>query len=179
MKTKKTLSLILALVLINGCVKKPAPTVQQSFFDNLKSLCGQVFTGASTFPTDPDHDFAGKLLVADFSSCEDQQIRIKFAVGEDHSRTWVVTNSERGLLLKHDHRHADGTPDEITNYGGWADSKGSTWHQHFAADQETAELIPAAATNVWMLQYNPDTRVLTYDLKRYDLPRYQAQLNPR
>ncbi len=178
MKTKST-TLIILLALISACVKKPVPSLQQSFFNNLKSLCGQVFTGASTFPDDPEHDFAGKLLVADFARCEEEQIRIKFAVGEDHSRTWVVTQSENGLLLKHDHRHADGTADEITDYGGWANNQGSIWQQHFAADQETADLIPAAATNVWMLQYEPNTQVLTYDLKRHGLPRYQAQLKPQ
>ena len=178
MKIKKILSLFILLALLGACVKKPMPTAQQSFFANLKSLCGQVFTGASTYPDDPNHDFAGKLLVADFASCEEQQIRIKFAVGEDHSRTWVVSQSDEGLLLKHDHRHADGTADEITNYGGWANDQGTLWRQHFAADQETAELIPAASTNVWMLQYDPNSQTLTYDLKRHDLPRYQAQLKP-
>jgi len=166
-------------VLLAACVKKTTPTSQQAFFTNLKSLCGQVFEGSSTFPNDPEHDFAGKLLVADFSSCEEQEMRIKFDVGEDQSRTWVVTQSSQGLLLKHDHRHADGTPDEVTNYGGWANEHGTMWRQHFEADQETAELIPAAATNVWMLQYEPSTKVLTYDLKRHDLPRYQAQLKPK
>ncbi len=78
-----------------------------------------------------------------------------------------------------DHRHADGTPDEITNYGGWANQEGTVWRQHFVADKETADLIPAAATNVWMLQYEPVSKVLTYDLKRHDLPRYQAQLKPQ
>lgn len=150
-----------------------------SFFNNMKELCGEVFTGASTYPEDPDHDFAGKKLVADFADCSDEEIRINFAVGEDHSRTWVVTKSDKGLLLKHDHRHADGTPDEITNYGGWANQAGTAYKQYFEADQETADLIPEASTNVWMLSYNPETQVLTYDLKRHNKPRYQAQLTPQ
>ncbi len=179
MKLKTTLTTAVLLLSFNACVKKQPPTEQQSFFDNLKSLCGQVFTGASTFPDDPAHDFAGKLLVADFASCDERQVRIKFAVGEDHSRTWVVTESNQGLLLKHDHRHADGTPDEVTNYGGWANDQGTVWRQHFVADKQTAELIPAASTNVWMLQFNPSSKVLTYDLKRHNLPRYQAKLEPK
>ena len=160
-----------------GCVNK-VPT-KDNFFTNLKSLCGHVFQGASTFPEDPEHDFAGKKLVADFASCDKQQVKIKFVVGSDRSRTWVITQSRQGLLLKHDHRHEDGTPDEVTNYGGWANDQGSVWRQHFVADQETAELIPAAKTNVWTLQYEPNTQVLTYGLKRHDLPRYQAKLYPK
>ncbi len=179
----KQLMLICICLATVACVhdqaKPKAVNHKTAFFNNLSSLCGQVFTGHSTYPDDPDHDFAGQLLVADFAVCTDQQIRIKFAVGEDHSRTWIVTQSEQGLLLKHDHRHADGTPDEITNYGGWANETGGSWRQYFAADTETASLIPAASTNVWMLHYDPDTQVLTYDLQRNNLPRYQAQLRPK
>ena len=175
MKTALTLALILS---ISACQHKPMD-MKAEFFQNLSSLCGQVFTGHSTYPDDPEHDFAGKLLVANFSECSAKELRVKFVVGEDHSRTWVITKSDQGLLLKHDHRHEDGTPDEVTNYGGWANQKGNSWQQHFAADQETADLIPAAATNVWMLSYDPQSKVLTYDLKRHDLPRYQAQLKPK
>ncbi len=170
--------LILTALILSACVEKTINS-QQAFFENLSSLCGQTFTGYSTYPGDPGHDFAGKLLKAHFSSCDNQQIKIKFDVGADRSRTWLVSRSQAGLLLKHDHRHKDGTPDEITNYGGWADNQGTVWRQHFVADAETAELIPAAATNVWMLQYDPGTKVLTYDLKRHNKPRYQAQLKPK
>lgn len=177
----KKICLVMTLLLcFSAChQKKPQASIQQSFFKNLKTLCGQVFTGASTYPDDPNHDFAGKLLVANFSACSDDEIRVKFDVGEDQSRTWVITQSEQGLLLKHDHRHEDGTPDEITNYGGWANESGTAWRQFFEADSETAALIPAASTNVWMLQYESQSKTLTYDLKRHNKPRYQAQLKPR
>ena len=58
---------------------------KQAYFNNLTQLCGQTFVGASTYPDDPEHDFAGKRLVAHFSACDDAQIRIKFSVGEDQS----------------------------------------------------------------------------------------------
>lgn len=174
----KNIITLLVCLILNACATHKPSSHQQAFFDNMQALCGQVFSGYSTFPDDTSHDFWGHLLVADFTSCEDEQIKIRFDVGENRSRTWVLTQTAKGLLLKHDHRHADGTPDEITNYGGWATDTGDAWQQHFAADAETAELIPAAATNVWMLQYNPSTQVLTYDLKRHDKPRYQAQLKP-
>lgn len=175
----KTVLLLLGFMVTSSCHKKPTATTQEMFFENLSSLCGQIFTGASTYPDDPDHDFAGKILVASFSECSADEIRVKFEVGEDRSRTWIVSKSQQGLLLKHDHRHTDGTPDEITNYGGWANDAGTPWRQYFAADQETAALIPAASTNVWMLQYEPQSQTLTYDLKRHNKPRYQAQLHPK
>lgn len=175
---KNLIALMAVVLLFNACSKPPHVKKQNDFFTNLSSLCGQVFEGYSTFPTDPDHDFAGQLLVANIQSCEQHQIRIRFAVGHDQSRTWVISKSRQGLLLKHDHRHDDGTPDEITNYGGWANDQGTGWQQFFAADEATADMIPAAATNVWMLSYEPHNQVLTYDLKRHGKPRYQAQLKP-
>lgn len=178
----RTFSILISVLLLSFIVQAHETTEQnnhQLFFNNTKDLCGEVFTGASTYPDDPDHDFAGKKLVADFADCSEDEIRIKFAVGEDHSRTWVITKSDKGLLLKHDHRHADGTPDEVTNYGGWANQAGSAYQQYFEADEETATLIPEASTNVWMLSYDPETKVLTYDLKRHNEPRYQAQLTPQ
>lgn len=178
----KSINLALVIILLSSCTTKKQQISKTNnqlvFFENLATLCGQTFTGYSTYPDDPKHDFAGKLLVANFMNCDEQQIKIKFDVGSDTSRTWFITKDNRGLLLKHDHRHADGSPDEITNYGGWASDAGTPWRQHFAADQETALLIPAAATNVWMLHYEPRTETLTYDLKRHGKPRYQAQLKP-
>ena len=131
------------------------------------------------FPDDPEHDFAGKLLVAQIAECSTGEIRIPFAVGENQSRTWVLSLGEEGLLLKHDHRHADGTPDEITMYGGWATEGGTARTQSFPADEETAELIPAAATNVWTLTLAVDGSSLTYSLERHGEPRFAATLQRR
>jgi len=158
---------------------KPTPRMQEAqtaFFQEMGGLCNARFEGFSTFPDDPDDAFAGKKLVAVFKQCTPNEIRISFAVGEDTSRTWVLTRSEAGLLLKHDHRHADGTPDEITMYGGWADDRGNRFTQFFAADSHTKELIPAAATNVWQLSFDPKKKTLTYDLKRHGKPRFTAVL---
>lgn len=182
MSKVRLFSLLISALIMSFVLHADEPSKEnthQAFLNNMKELCGEVFSGASTYPDDPDHDFAGKKLVADFAECSEDEIRIKFAVGEDHSRTWVITKSDKGLLLKHDHRHADGTPDDITNYGGWANQAGTGYKQYFEADQETAELIPEAATNVWMLSYDPEKQVLTYDLKRHNKPRYQAQLSPK
>jgi hypothetical protein len=104
---------------------------QKAFFKNLKKMCGQQFEGETTFPLDVDHPMAGKKLVMSVASCGKQELRIPFQVGEDKSRTWILTLTEKGLLFKHDHRHADGTPDKITMYGGWADKHGTAYLQRF------------------------------------------------
>ncbi len=147
---------------------------REAFFERLSALCGAVFEGHSSFPE--EGPFVGKLLRAEIADCGASEIRIPFAVGDDRSRTWVLTRSEEGLLLRHDHRHEDGTPDEITMYGGWATEAGSAGSQSFAADAHTKELIPEAATNVWTLELDPDGRKLVYDLERHAAPRFRATL---
>lgn len=146
----------------------------KTFFQNLTKLCGQRFEGETEFPTDPNHPLAGKKLVMIVESCNEKEIRIPFHVGEDKSRTWILTLTDKGLLFKHDHRHADGTPDRITMYGGWAAPNGTPHMQRFPADAETAKLIPEAATNVWMLQIIPEKHQFTYYLERNNEPRYKA-----
>lgn len=152
-------------------------TNQQAFFDRVKSMCGARFEGDSVFPEDPGDAFRDQLLVAVVESCGDDEIRIPFMVGADTSRTWVLKRTVKGLQLKHDHRHADGTPDEVTLYGGVALDAGSSLSQSFPADSYTAGLIPEASTNEWFLSFSDDGQELTYYLERHGKPRFKAVLN--
>ena len=152
---------------------------QQAFFDKVKSMCGARFEGESVFPEDPGDAFRGQLLVATVETCGDDEIRIPFIVGPDSSRTWVLKRTVKGLQLKHDHRHADGTPDEVTLYGGVAVDAGSAFSQSFPADSYTADLIPEASTNEWFLSFSVDGQELTYYLERHGKPRFKAVLNKR
>lgn len=169
------LLLLIALVLPTGVA---APSAAQSeFFENLRKLCGQKFEGETVFPRDPEHPMVGKKLVMSVATCSEREIRIPLQVGEDKSRTWVLTMSDSGLLLKHDHRHSDGTPDKQTDYGGWASADGSATRQQFAADEETANLISDAATNVWAVEIDAEKQRFTYALERHNAPRYKAVFN--
>ncbi len=154
---------------------EPHSSSQHAFFNKLADMCGTSYQGYSSFPDDPEHDFHGKLLVAHIDSCSENEIRIPFSVAEDKSRTWVIRLDATGLSLKHDHRHADGSPDDVTNYGGTAAS-GSAFSQSFPADGFTAELIPAASTNVWTISLDIDAGSLTYYLERNKNPRFKATL---
>ena len=93
---KRIILLTLLLLILAACHSRPSN--HQAFFDNMSTLCGQTFTGYSTFPDDPEHDFAGQLLRANFMNCDNQQIRIKFDVGEDTSRTWYITRSSESWI---------------------------------------------------------------------------------
>ena len=176
----RTLTLIAASCTLSlAAHAAPADTAQPQFFERLSSQCGARFSGASVFPQDPADSFAGKLLVAHVASCKDDEIRIPFAVGEDRSRTWIVRREAGTITLKHDHRHADGTPDTLTMYGGAAGEGGSALSQSFAADAATAAMLPAAATNVWTITLSADGRRLTYALARDGKPRFKAELTQR
>jgi hypothetical protein len=146
----------------------------KAFFEGIKKFCGQSFEGVTQFPKNSDDPFAGKKLVITIADCDQKEIRIPFQVGEDKSRTWILKMDETGLLLKHDHRHADGTPDKITMYGGWATPDGTAHKQQFPADAETKNLIPEAATNVWAIEIDNNKQELVYSLERHNKPRYRA-----
>jgi len=147
---------------------------QKQFFEAVSKLCGRSFEGTTEFPQNADHPMVGRKLVISIASCSESEIRIPLQVGEDKSRTWILTRSDKGLLLKHDHRHPDGTPDQQTNYGGWAIAGGSAKSQRFAADEETAKLIPEATTNVWTLEFDPENQQFIYALERNKAPRFKA-----
>lgn len=135
----------------------------QDFWDSLKALCGKSFEGTLELPED-DKDFGGKKLVMHVRSCEENRIRIPFFVGDDKSRTWVLALENDRIELKHDHRHEDGSDDEITMYGGKTTNSGQATIQTFPADQETKNMIPAASTNIWWITL--DDKQFTYNLRR-------------
>jgi len=150
---------------------------QHPFLQNLKSFCGKSYEGKTMYPLDDKDLFAGKRLCIHFLKCEESEVLIPFVVGEDSSRTWVLTIDSIGLLLKHDHRHNDGTPDSITLYGGYAKSAQNEYEQFFPADSYTAKLIPAAATNEWNLVLSRDKKILSYILRRDGKLRFHADFD--
>lgn len=77
--------------------------------------------------------------------------------GWDRSRTWIISRTNSGLRLKHDHRHADGTADAVTFYGGDTDTPGTSSSQAFPVDAESIALFQQAGlgrsvTNVWTVE---------------------------
>jgi len=142
------------------------------FWNNLQTLCGKAFAGTVANAPAEDTTFNDKALVMHVRSCEKDRIRIPFFVGENRSRTWVLTRQKNGrILLKHDHRHQDGKPDKVTMYGGVTTNSGSAIRQMFPADDETVKAITAAAANVWWIELVPND-YFTYNLRRIGTDRY-------
>ena len=156
---------------LSACASTPAPiTPQDQFFANLAALCGQSFEGRVVTTEAADSAFAGQRLVMQVRECSANEIRVPFHVGEDHSRTWVITRTGQGLRLKHDHRHEDGSEDVLTQYGGDTANAGTAERQEFPADQHSRDLfvannIPQSVTNVWAVEVHPG-RIFAYELRR-------------
>ena len=140
----------------------------QLFWEQLQGLCGQAFEGTLVLPEE-DEQFGGKKLVMHVRSCNDTVIKIPFFVGDDKSRTWILTYKDDRIELKHDHRHEDGSDDEITMYGGITTNSGQVTVQVFSADQHTTDIIPLASSNVWWITL--DDMSFTYNLRRVVTPR--------
>jgi hypothetical protein len=156
----------LAAFLIIGSVSAAEQSPQDKFWETLRAMCGQAFEGKMVEGTAAsDDDFKGKRMVMHVRACSDTEIRIPFFVGEDRSRTWVITRTASGLRLKHDHRHEDGSEDAVTQYGGDTKVAGSAERQEFHADAYTANLIPAAASNIWTMFVVPG-KTFGYGLRR-------------
>jgi len=141
------------------------PAEQQAFWSNLQELCGGAHPGTLEDAPEGDETFVGRDLVMHVRECEENEIKIPFHVGENRSRTWVITRTDDGLRLKHDHRHEDGVEEELTWYGGDTTDPGTENVQEFPADRETADMLPEAATNVWTVEVRPGEEFV-YALRR-------------
>lgn len=169
MKQKLILACLIAVSTVSAQAQtEPANAV---FWRELEKLCGKAYAGTVVAAPADDTTFKDKTLVMHVRSCEKDRIRIPFVVGENRSRTWVLTRTADRLLLRHDHRHEDGKPDAVTMYGGPTTSVGMPTRQMFPADQETVNTIPAAATNVWWIDLVPGEH-FTYNLRRMGSERF-------
>lgn len=73
-----------------------APDPADTFLATLARRCGQAFAGriVADRPSSPTPGpFTGKTLVMHVRGCTEpwRELRIPFHVGDDHSRTWVLT----------------------------------------------------------------------------------------
>src|SRR3546814_1150169 len=75
----------------------------------------------------------------------------------------VLTRTDGGLRLKHDHRHADGSEDAITMYGGDTSGPGTATRQEFPVDADSVAMFTAADmtasnNNTWAMEIEPGER---------------------
>ncbi len=179
------LTLVVALACA-GCASTPLPAAPADvFLAAIATHCGKAYAGrivANEPATGAADAFEGKTLVMHVRGCNapTQRIEIPFHVGDDHSRTWVLTRQDAGLRLKHDHRHRDGTPDPVTLYGGDAGEGGSAGRQSFPVDAESIALfrnegLVASVENTWAMDIQPT--MFAYELTRPGGRRFRVEFD--
>jgi hypothetical protein len=170
---------MMSAVLLAGCggsapVSSSAsePVSADRFMQRIAQHCGQAFAGKVLVnePAQANDAFAGKQLVMHVRDCDPKELKVPFFVGDDRSRTWIITRTATGVRLKHDHRHEDGSPDENTMYGGESTTPGSEVRQEFPVDQESKDNFArrnnaGSQTNTWAMEIEPGKRFL-YELSR-------------
>ena len=146
-------------------VIKSAPKVSipshDAFFNAIKQHCDKAFEGKVTVDNQPSKTFSENRLVMHVRKCGDRELQVPFHVGDDASRTWIITKTGSGLSLKHDHRQPNGEYDKSTMYGGHTIDAGWPEAQSFPADQYSKELfvelgIPQSAGNTWQMFIYPE-----------------------
>jgi len=166
----RRLILIPALALLAACTHPPeATSPQDAFIANLKALCGKAFEGKVVSTDKADATMAKERLVMHVRECSDAGVRIPFHVGDNRSRTWVVTRTATGVRLKHDHRHTDGSEDKVTQYGGDTANDGTAQRQDFPVDAFSIamferENLKVSVTNIWAMEVTP--ALFAYELRR-------------
>ncbi len=176
MRLHSLLLCALSFAVSAGSATAAAPIAPaDAFLAAIAKHCGKAYAGRIVAneprPATPDA-FDGKALVMHVRGCDapTQELRIPFHVGDDHSRTWVLTRTADGLRLKHDHRHADGSADAVTLYGGDTAESGSPQRQVFPVDAESRAMferegLNASLQNAWAMEIEPGKRFL-YELRR-------------
>lgn len=180
---------------LSGCTHLQGGSAHDQFMASIAQHCGKAYAGrivADTPKSTTPDPFEGKALIMHVRGCENptQRLDIPFHVGDDHSRTWVVTRTATGLRLKHDHRHQDGSPDAVTMYGGETATAGSANRQEFPVDGESIANfkqngLSGSVNNTWAMEIDDNTFV--YELARpngrlfrvaFDLTQPLAELPP-
>lgn len=163
----------LTFLALTACASLPstnsANTPADAFMASLKTHCGKAYAGRMVSNDTADADKEGKSLVMHVRGCHADKVEIPFHVGNDRSRTWIITRTATGLRLKHDHRHEDGTADKVTFYGGDTADAGTFTRQEFPVDAESianfkANGLDRSVTNIWAVEV--DDNIYAYELRR-------------
>lgn len=167
----RSFSLLYVLTALLALSSPLQASPQDEFFDRLERLCGQAFAGRLTHHARPGDDgWLDRDVVIHVRTCTENEILIPLHVGENRSRTWVIQRRADRLILKHDHRHEDGSEDAVTWYGGHTEDEGRENRQTFPVDAYSQSLFLAnglepSIENFWSLEVHPG-KTLVYEMVR-------------
>lgn len=162
---KKTI--FAASLILMGCSEQtPTP---DDLITALAPYCGSAFGGKLVSTEEVDASFAEADIVMHVRVCEEDEVRIPLHVDDNRSRTWIVSRTETGLRLKHDHRHEDGHEDDVTQYGGDSLGVNGGAIAAFPADDFSKMMfdaadIPDSKLNTWVMEV--DGQTFAYQMSR-------------
>lgn len=142
---------------------------QTEFMHAFKPFCGNAYSAKIVQDNDPSPAW-DKPLVVHIRDCENAVIRMPLHVGDDRSRTWVLTQKPGYIDFQHYHLHEDGSPDAVSPYGGQTKDSGSASKQAFPVDEASKSLflkegLDVSVTNTWTIDF-PDSQTMRYQLSR-------------
>lgn len=142
-------------------------TAQDIFFERFADLEGKSFAGREVFICEGVDSWAALDLVMHVREFTDSVIYIPFRVGENTSRTWMIYRESDGRLrLRHDHRHSDGTPEELSLYGGYSADESTALSQLFPADEFTCNMLARICDNEWNMMFDEELTTFSYILRK-------------
>ncbi len=169
--SRPLIGLVLLVVAFSTTAGPNETDSQGTFWSQLSALCGNAYSGQMTgFSQPSDDSWLNREVIMHVRECSDEEIRIPLHVGDNRSRTWIVSRSGDGFVLKHDHRHADGSEEAVTWYGGHTTDAGRAWRQTFPVDDFSIALFLAngldvSITNFWSMEVHPGEK-FAYELVR-------------
>lgn len=148
---------------------KTGSEAHEAFMQAFEPFCGQAFSAQIIQDNAPSPAWDHPLVVH-VRDCEDTVIRMPLHVGEDRSRTWVLTLNPEYIDFQHYHLHEDGSPDAVSPYGGKTQAAGSATAQSFPVDDASKALFIAtgldvSVTNTWAIDF-PGEQTMRYQLSR-------------
>ncbi len=136
-----------------------AASSTDAWWQDLQALCGNAYAGTLIRAPEDDDTFRGRTVTMHVRDCTATRVRVPLVVGDDRSRTWVFSRDGDAITLKHDHRLADGSADQMTQYGGTTSNTGSAEVQLFPADEETRRVIPGSGLrSAWLVEIQAGER---------------------
>ncbi len=172
-KLGASLIVLVGFILMAGCAPQDKPAQNEkadAFLEAIRPYCGKAFQGKLVSTDEVDANFSKSTLIMHIRDCEKDVIRIPFHVDNDRSRTWVISKTDTGLKLEHDHRHEDGSEDRVSLYGGDTKENISSTRANFPANDYSKTLflnegLDVSVNNLWAVEINSDKSFI-YELSR-------------
>jgi hypothetical protein len=149
------------------------------FFQEVAALCGMEFVGRTELAPISDEIFSPSPLTLLIEECDETEIRIRFGVGEDFTRSWLLRLEEgHNLLFLQGRRESSNGPALGQLWGGWATDEGSAFKQAFPDFTVGRASTALRAQRIWRFELDPVNRVIVYHVDQDDDPRFRLVFAP-